>query len=145
MGTISFDPNVHGLAPKDNQTLLNEYEFRREKALNSKKISELHRQSLDKDDIVNGSKNTGMENEEIRHLSEDIVVETFPLRPVSSMVYNVDEKTSDEEVSDCDFKLATGKDESFINDEIHLFDSSNEVMDTKLQNKSPSENKVSSN
>lgn len=50
LGSISFDPNVHGLPPKDNQTLLNEYEIRREKVLNSRRISE---RNLDNDDIIN--------------------------------------------------------------------------------------------
>lgn len=139
LGSLSFDPNVHGLPPKDNQTLVNEYESRREKVLNSKLMSEMHRQNLSKDDIINGSSHATMENEEfvepkhtellkgqvleghideleeveppenqIHHVSEDVVVETFPLRPVSSMVYKVDVKTSEKEVSDDDLELETG-------------------------------------
>ncbi|XP_023773113.1 uncharacterized protein LOC111921761 [Lactuca sativa] len=168
LGSISFDP-------KDNQTLLKEYELRREKVLSSRKISELQRWNLDDDDImINGSIHTKMKNEEfedpgynngsldsgveepvhtellmeqamegqkdeteevevhqgqIRHLSEDVVVETFPLRPVSSMVYNIDEKTSEKEVLD------GGNDERFVQDEIK---------DVKFEETLPAEDKASS-
>lgn len=153
LGSISFDPNSH---PKDNQTLVNEYELRREKVLNSRQISELQKRSLhdvdddDDDIIISGNTHTTVENEEsedpiydhatlnseveepkmegqkeeievelnqaqIRSLIEDVVVETFPLRPVSRMVYDVDEKTSEKEVLDGDTELATSNDERFEN------------------------------
>ncbi|CAH1438085.1 unnamed protein product [Lactuca virosa] len=167
-GSISFDP-------KDKQTLLKEYELRREKVLSSRRISELQRRNLDNDDIIiNGSTHTTMKNEEfedpgynngaldseveepvhtellmeqamkghkdeteevevhqgqIRHFSEDVVVETFPLRPVSSMVYNIDEKTSEKEVLD------GGNDERFVHDAIK---------DVKSEETLPAEDKVSS-
>lgn len=119
LGSISFDPNVHGLPPKDNQTLLNEYELRRANVLNAKRVSKLHRQNLDDDIIINGDTNAtanveefeepehkelvtehGLEGQKhevneveayqgrILPLSENVVVETFPLRPLSNMVYN---------------------------------------------------------
>ncbi|PWA78968.1 hypothetical protein CTI12_AA210330 [Artemisia annua] len=179
LGSISFDPNVHGLPPKDKQTLLNEYEIRRQKILNAKMISELHRLNLE-NDIVNGSTHTALENKQIidaeisersvdvvdttdaavmndvyedqlqivssiergnkeekheglelesevskhaellleedmegqkdeikeaetqqdqmHHFSDNVVVETFPLRPVSSEIDDVDDKTSEEEL-----------------------------------------------
>ncbi|CAI9273126.1 unnamed protein product [Lactuca saligna] len=162
LGSISFDP-------KDNQTLLKEYELRREKVLSSRKISELQRWNLDDDIIVNGSTHTTMKNEEfedprynngnldseveepvhselvmeqatkgqkdeteevkVHHLSEDVVVETFPLRPVSSMVYNIDEKTSEEEV------VGGGNDERFVHDAIE---------DVKFEETLPAEDKASS-
>ncbi|KVI09672.1 uncharacterized protein LOC112511853 isoform X2 [Cynara cardunculus var. scolymus] len=194
LGSISFDPNIHVLPPKNNQTLLNEYEFRREKVLNSRRISELHRGSVDNDNIINGS-NTTVKNEEfeeprhivsnipeavvvetsdatlsseefkepkhtellmeqalevqkdeikvegyeaqIRPLAEDVVVETFPLRPVSSTVYNPDEDISEKEVLDGDLEMKTGKDEGFVRDEIHMFDDLTEVVDTKLEEELP--------
>lgn len=136
LGSISFDPNVHGLPPKDNQTLVKEYESKREKFINSKWVPEMHRQNLDNDDLVNGSSHSTMKSEDVvepehteplmgrvldgrkdeteevesregqtRHLSEDVVVETFPLRPVSSMVYNVDVKTSEKELLDGDLEV----------------------------------------
>ncbi|KAL8193144.1 hypothetical protein R6Q57_027048 [Mikania cordata] len=149
LGSISFDPNVHGLPSKD-QTLYNEYESRREKVINSKWISEMQGRDLDKDDLVNGSSHKTLENEkfiEPEHLeslkgrildghkderieqkpcegqthysSEDVVVETFPLRPVFSMVQNVDEKTNEKEVLDGDLESKTG-------------DNSNAFVDSKL-------------
>ncbi|XP_076946821.1 uncharacterized protein LOC143618509 isoform X2 [Bidens hawaiensis] len=137
MGSISFDPNVHGLPPKDNQTLVKEYESKRDKFINSKWVPEMHRQNLDNDDLINGINHATMKKSEdivepehteplmgrvldghkgeteevepfeghIRHLSEDVVVETFPLRPVSSMVYNVDVKTSEKELLDGDLEM----------------------------------------
>ncbi|MFS8012368.1 hypothetical protein Hanom_Chr14g01319961 [Helianthus anomalus] len=142
LGSISFDPNVHGLPPKDTKTLVNEYESRRLKVLNSKWVSETRRQNLDNDDdLINGSSHASVNKEEFvepkhmpnayeghedetkevepcegqkRHLSEDVVVETFPLRPVSTVVYNVDEKTNEKEVSDGDLgeELSTPLQES---------------------------------
>ncbi|GJS83585.1 phosphoglucan phosphatase DSP4, amyloplastic [Tanacetum coccineum] len=189
LGSISFDPNVHGLPPKDNQTLLNEYEIRRQKILNAKKISELHRLNLENDNI-NGSTHTALKSKEIidaeiseisendvvgttdaavvnktqeeqvqiespvemgnkeernngselepeaikhtelpleedmegqkdeikevetqqdqiRHFSENVVVETFPLRPVSSEFEDVDYKISEKEVLDGKFENTT--------------------------------------
>ncbi|KAJ0657613.1 hypothetical protein HanLR1_Chr14g0548721 [Helianthus annuus] len=143
LGSISFDPNVHGLPPKDTKTLVNEYESRRLKVLNSKWVSETHRQSLDNDDLINGSSQASVNKEEfvepkhmpnayeghedetkevepcegqIRHLSEGVVVETFPLRPVSSVVYNVDEKTHEKEVLDGDVELETDNDSNVVVD-----------------------------
>ncbi|PWA50246.1 hypothetical protein CTI12_AA475370 [Artemisia annua] len=80
LGSISFDPNVHGLPPKDKQTLLNEYEIRRQKILNAKKITELHRLNLE-NDIINGSTHKVLENKqiidaEISERSVDDVVDT---------------------------------------------------------------------
>nr|GEX98340.1 phosphoglucan phosphatase DSP4, amyloplastic [Tanacetum cinerariifolium] len=77
LGSISFDPNVHGLPPKDNQTLLNEYEIRRQKILNAKKISELHRLNLE-NDIINGSTHTALESEEIIDAEISEVVDKDP-------------------------------------------------------------------
>lgn len=192
LGSLSFDPNIHVLPPKNNQTLLNEYELRREKVLNSRRISELHRGSHDDDTLNNGS-NTTVKNEEfedprykaskrpeavvvetseatlsseefeepkhtellmeqalegrkdeikevegyeaqIRPLAEDVVVETFPLRPVSSTFYNHDEKISEKQVLDGDLELKTGNDEGFVRD---MFDNSTEVVDTKLEEELP--------
>ncbi|KAI7749837.1 hypothetical protein M8C21_027502 [Ambrosia artemisiifolia] len=152
LGSISFDPNVHGLLPKDTKTLVNEYETRRAKVLNSKWVSQMHSHNLDNDDLINGSSHTTMENEEfvepkhmpnacegdndetkevipsegyIHHLSEDVVVETFPLRPVSSMVHNADEKTNEKEVLDSNLELETDN-------------HSNALVDTNLGGKSSS-------
>ncbi|XP_076957309.1 uncharacterized protein LOC143632766 isoform X2 [Bidens hawaiensis] len=136
LGSISFDPNVHGLPPKDNQRLVKEYESKLDKFINSKWVPEMHRQNLDNDDLVNGSNHATMKSEDIvepehaeplmgrvldghkggteevepfeghiRHLSEDVVVETFPLRPVSSMVYDVDVKPSEKELLDGDLEV----------------------------------------
>ncbi|KAJ0704882.1 hypothetical protein HanPI659440_Chr14g0567421 [Helianthus annuus] len=145
LGSISFDPNVHGSPPKDTKTLVNEYESRRLKVLNSKWVSETHRQNLDNDDLINGSSHASVNKEElvepkhmpnayeghedetkevepcegqICHLSEDVAVETFPLRPVSSVVYNVDEKTNEKEVlnGDLDLKLETDNDSNVVVD-----------------------------
>ncbi|KAI3729565.1 hypothetical protein L6452_18226 [Arctium lappa] len=74
---------------------------------------------------------------QIRPLAEDVVVETFPLRPVSSTFYNHDEKTSEKEVLDGDLELKTGNDEGFVRDEILMFDNSTEVVDTKLVEEFP--------
>ncbi|KAD7479973.1 hypothetical protein E3N88_03109 [Mikania micrantha] len=150
LGSISFDPNVHGLPSNDHQTLFNEYESRREKVVNSKWISEMQGRDLDKDDLVDGSSHKTLENEifiqpehleslkgrildghkderieqkpcegQTHYSSEDVVVETFPLRPVFSMVQNVDEKTNEKEVLDGDLESKTG-------------DNSNAIMDSKL-------------
>ncbi|KAL4576791.1 hypothetical protein LXL04_012890 [Taraxacum kok-saghyz] len=130
LGSISFNPN-NNIHQKDNQTLLDEYEFRLQKALNSRKISELHKRRL------NGSTHNSMENEIFKDLrydqgsldneveehkserntkgeKDDLVVETFPLRHVSS-IYDVDEITNEKQVCNGDFELATGDSERLEN------------------------------
>ncbi|KAK9061310.1 hypothetical protein SSX86_018490 [Deinandra increscens subsp. villosa] len=151
LGSISCDPNIHGLPSKDNHTtLVNEYESRRQKVLNSKWMSEMHGQNPGKADLINGSSHATMENEEfadpehmellkgqvleghnaeilevepcegqIRHLSEDVVTETFPLRPVSSMIDNIDEETNEKEGLDAGLEVETGN-------------NTNATVDTKL-------------
>nr|XP_043634110.1 uncharacterized protein LOC122605267 [Erigeron canadensis] len=157
LGSIAYDPNVHGLPPQDKQKLLDEYEFRREKILNTKRIVELHKRNLDIDIIINASARAIVNDDEvepehtellmeqglkgqkheikevvtyqdqIRPISENVVVETFPLRPVSSAVDYIDEKTNDREVLKGNLELASG------NDTTTLVDSSTEAVDTELE------------
>ncbi|XP_071734614.1 uncharacterized protein [Rutidosis leptorrhynchoides] len=146
LGSISFDPNIHGVPPKDNKTLLNEYELRRAKVLNTKRVSELHRRKFDDGIIINSSTNATENNEvfeepehaefvmeqgveghehevnevdvyqgHIRPLSKNVVVETFPLRPVSSMIFDEVVNTKSEELATPQTESKTIMDVEFEN------------------------------